>query len=230
MPRHANPDLLAATDAAVEGAASVGAGRGVSNLLMLVGLLGTIFGLSGVVSSLRPQFDAAKMTGDTQTIVSNLQGTLTTMGTAFSATAYGILFAAITGYVTTLVTERRAAACRRYSNASRSREVAPGLLPSGAGIENKLESVQHELAISLAPLTEQRETLAELRNLILQGQDQLRHSVEQATALLERNEKFVGESGRFVEQTERAIAKATEDLHAALRDVAKITWSKPRKK
>lgn len=192
------PDLLAATDAAIDGAALPGrSGRGTPNLLMLISLFGTILGLSGVVSTLKPQFEAARASGDVTTILSNLQDTLTTMGTAFSATAYGILLAAITGALASGLASLRSdylADVQRFAVS----ELAPRILPKAG---------------------EQTTVITELRVLIEQSQLRVETNVAHSEALLQQHAAFIGQSQQFVLQTEAAIKDATEDLHAALRDI-----------
>jgi len=187
------PDLLAATDAALEGASS--RGKNIANYLMLLGLLGTVVGLSAVVGTLKPQFDAAKASGDVGGIISNLQGTITAMGTAFSATAYGIALAAITGYLAGFLASRRGRLLADIQGFAVA-EIAPRVLPKSDAM-----------------------LVGELRGLIEQGRDYLLQSVGEARDLLRQNKAFIDESQEFVAQVEAVINAATQNLHGALRDV-----------
>jgi hypothetical protein len=65
--------------------------RGAPNLLMLAGLLGTVFGLAGSVGGLSAQIGSSLQQGNSQELTTGLIQTLGLMQGAFGATLWGIL-------------------------------------------------------------------------------------------------------------------------------------------
>jgi hypothetical protein len=76
-------------------ATRLGAVRNAPNLLMLAGLLGTVFGLAGSVGGLAEQIGKSLRDGNTQELSRSLLSTLEQMQGAFGATLWGIVLSII---------------------------------------------------------------------------------------------------------------------------------------
>ncbi|WP_424950576.1 hypothetical protein [Deinococcus sp.] len=106
----ATPDTQAATEAVIQvGESRLGLVRNVPNLLMLAGLLGTVLGLAGSLSTLAPQLaQAAQATAPTQ-LARSLGETMTAMQGAFGCSLWGILLSLGASMVFSLVSRRQEA-------------------------------------------------------------------------------------------------------------------------
>lgn len=106
----ATPDTQAATEAVIQvGESRLGLVRNVPNLLMLAGLLGTVLGLAGSLSTLAPQLAAAaRATAPTQ-LAKSLGETMTAMQGAFGCSLWGILLSLTASMVFSLVSRRQEA-------------------------------------------------------------------------------------------------------------------------
>jgi hypothetical protein len=103
----ASPDLEAmATVVAQSEASHLWFPRLAPNLLLLAGLLGTVFGLAGVVGTLGPQIHTALAEAEPTRLAGDLAKTLEHMQSAFACTLWGIL-AAILVTVSTRVVARK---------------------------------------------------------------------------------------------------------------------------
>ena len=106
----ATPDTQAATEAVIQVAESrLGLVRNVPNLLMLAGLLGTVLGLAGSLSTLAPQLAAAAQATAPTQLARSLGDTMTAMQGAFGCSLWGILLSLVTSMVFSLVSKRQEA-------------------------------------------------------------------------------------------------------------------------
>lgn len=88
-------------------AGRLGAVRNAPNLLMLAGLLGTVFGLAGSVGGLSSQIATSLQQGDSQALAGGLVQTLGQMQGAFGATLWGILLSLISSLLLGWVSSER---------------------------------------------------------------------------------------------------------------------------
>ena len=106
----ATPDTQAATEAVIQVAESrLGLVRNVPNLLMLAGLLGTVLGLAGSLSTLAPQLAAAAQATAPTQLARSLGDTMTAMQGAFGCSLWGILLSLLTSVIFSLVSKRQEA-------------------------------------------------------------------------------------------------------------------------
>jgi hypothetical protein len=178
-------------------------GRTVSNRLMLLSLFGTVVGLAGVIATLQPQLAAAKNSGDVESLLSNLESTLLTMGTAFSSTAWGILLASLMAWLAGRVNDRRAdyvAEVQHFIVA----ELAPPLLPVSQS--SAADQMRHLVLESQQYLREHRQFLHDLR---LESRNHLQD-------LVAENHKVVEVTKQLVIGVESSMTNATSGLHQAL--------------
>ena len=106
----ATPDTQAATEAVIQvGESRLGLVRNVPNLLMLAGLLGTVLGLAGSLSTLAPQLAAAAQATAPTQLAQSLGQTMTAMQGAFGCSLWGILLSLTASIIYSLVSRRQEA-------------------------------------------------------------------------------------------------------------------------
>ena len=184
-----------------------GIGRTAANRLLLLSLLGTIIGLAGVIGTLQSQIGAAQG-GDVNALLSNLQGTLTTMGTAFASTAYGILLAVFISVHASQVNGRRSQHVAEVQYFAVC-ELAPLLLP--VSLPQAIVQIEALVWQSEAFVAESRTLLDEtrVRNVAyLQELDQKTRASARMTA-------------DVVAGIEKTIRDAAKEVHDALADAGK---------
>ena len=182
-------------------------GRPIANRLLLISLLGTIIGLAGVIGTLQSQIGSARG-GDVEALLLNLQGTLTTMGTAFASTAYGILLSVFVAFRASEVNEKRAHHVAEVQYFAVC-ELAPRLLP-----------ISLPQAISeIEALVERSQTFVAESRLIL---DETR---TRNVSYLQDLDKTTRESARLtanvVAGIEKTIRDAAKEVHDALADAGR---------
>jgi gas vesicle protein len=103
-----NPDIEAIVSLLLSReAVQLGVVRNVPNLLMLVGLLGTVFGLAASVGGLSQQIAQSIQAGNVDALSNALIKTLGQMQGAFGATLYGILASVVTSLVLGFISSAR---------------------------------------------------------------------------------------------------------------------------
>ena len=106
----ATPDTQAATEAVIQvGESRLGLVRNVPNLLMLAGLLGTVLGLAGSLSTLAPQLAVAAQATAPAQLAKSLGETMTAMQGAFGCSLWGILLSLTSSMLFSLVSRRQEA-------------------------------------------------------------------------------------------------------------------------
>jgi hypothetical protein len=181
----------------------MGVGRTTANRLMLLSLLGTVMGLAGVIGSLQPQLIAAQRSGDVEALLSNLQGTLTSMGTAFASTAWGIVLASSIAWYAGRVNARRASHVAEVQYLVVT-EVAPRILP---------------LSVPMA-ITRITELVAQSESLISENRAVLFGIREESSVHLDRlrqhNQASTLEMATFASAIRSTINTAVQNLHDGL--------------
>jgi hypothetical protein len=108
LSRLAAPDVSAALRAIWgEDDPRLGIIRPIPNLLMLIGLLGTILGLAATVGSLGPQVQQSASASGPEQLAKALGATLSTMQAAFGASLWGIVLSAIASVLLGLASAAR---------------------------------------------------------------------------------------------------------------------------
>jgi hypothetical protein len=108
LSRLATPDVSAALRAIWgEDDPRLGIIRPIPNLLMLIGLLGTILGLAATVGSLGPQVQQSASASGPEQLAKALGATLGTMQAAFGASLWGIVLSAISSLLLGLASSVR---------------------------------------------------------------------------------------------------------------------------
>lgn len=182
-------------------------GRPVANRLLLISLLGTIIGLAGVIGTLQSQIGSARG-GDVDALLLNLQGTLTTMGTAFSSTAYGILLSVFIAFRASEINERRSHHVAEVQYFAVC-ELAPRLLP--VSLPQAISEIEALVEQSQAFVAESRQILDEtrLRNVTyLQDLDKTTRESARLTA-------------NVVAGIEKTIRDAAKEVHDAMADAGR---------
>ena len=202
------PDLEAISAAVfVLEAKRTGLGRSVANRLLLLSLLGTVIGLAGVIGTLQTQIGSASG-GDPEVLLRQLQGTLTTMGTAFASTAYGIILCVFVAAQTSRANERRSHHVAEVQYFAVC-ELAPSLLP--VSLPQAISQIESLVWQSGAFVAESRTLLDETR--------------VQNVAYLQDLDKKTRESAQMtanvVAGIETTIRAAAQEVHNALADAGK---------
>ena len=182
-------------------------GRPVANRLLLISLLGTIVGLAGVIGTLQSQIGSARG-GDVDALLLNLQGTLTTMGTAFASTAYGILLSVFIAFRSSEINERRSHHVAEVQYFAVC-ELAPRLLP--VSLPQAISEIEALVEQSQAFVAESRQILDEtrLRNVTyLQDLDKTTRESARLTA-------------NVVAGIEKTIRDAAKEVHDAMADAGR---------
>lgn len=202
------PDLEAISAAVfVLEARRTGLGKSVANRLLLLSLLGTVIGLAGVIGTLQSQIGAVAG-GDADVLLPKLGETLTTMGTAFSSTAYGIILCVFIAAHASKVNERRSHHVAEVQYFAVC-ELAPRLLP--ISLPQAISQIEALVLQSESFVTESRTLLDEtrVRNVIyLQDLDQKTRESARMTA-------------NVVAGIETTIRAAAKEVHDALADAGK---------
>lgn len=202
------PDLEAISAAVfVLEARRTGIGRSVANRLLLLSLLGTVIGLAGVIGTLQSQIGAVAG-GDADILLPKLGETLTTMGTAFSSTSYGIILCVVIAAYASRVNDRRSQHVAEVQYFAVC-ELAPRLLP--VSLPQAISQIEALVLQSESFVKESRTLLDETRDRnvrYLKDLDQKTRESAQMTA------SVVG----GIETTIRAAAK---EVHDALADAGK---------
>lgn len=205
------PNLSAITESVTQAEVSRSyQGRHIGNILMLTSLLGTVFGLTGTIANLKPQLAEAQRSGRLEDLLSNLEGTLTTMGTAFASTAWGILLAVTSTVWANGLTKRREdllADIERFAIT----ELAPRLLPS---IEtNMVEQMRRLVETS-------RQAVTHNQQLVLQIETTVHNATKDLHRALTEAGEFVVEAGKasldVATQLDRILGQFPTDLENAL--------------
>ena len=202
------PDLEAISAAVfVLEAKRTGLGRSVANRLLLLSLLGTVIGLAGVIGTLQTQIGSASG-GDPEVLLRQLQGTLTTMGTAFASTAYGIILCVFVAARVSQANERRSQHVAEVQYFAVC-ELAPSLLP--VSLPQAISQIESLVWQSGAFVAESRTLLDETRvqNVAyLQDLDTKTRESAQMTASV-------------VAGIETTIRAAAQEVHDALANAGK---------
>ena len=202
------PDLEAISAAVfVLEARRTGQGRSVANRLLLLSLLGTVIGLAGVIGTLQSQIGAVSG-GDAETLLPKLGETLTTMGTAFSSTTYGIILCVVIAAYASSVNERRSHHVAEVQYFAVC-ELAPCLLP--VSLPQAISQIEALVSQSEVFVIESRTLLDETRarNIAyLQEMDQKTRESARLTA-------------NVVAGIETTIRAAAKEVHDALADAGK---------
>ena len=177
-------------------------GRPVANRLLLLSLLGTIIGLAGVIGTLQSQIGSARG-GDVDALLQNLQGTLTTMGTAFASTAYGILLSVAIAYRASEVNEGRSHYVAEVQYFAVC-ELAPRLLP--VSLPQAIAQIEALVGQSEAFVTESRDMLNETRVQNVHHLQELDRTIRESARL----------TANVVAGIEEAIRDAAKEVHDAL--------------
>jgi hypothetical protein len=202
------PDLEAISAAVfVLEAKRTGLGRSMANRLLLLSLLGTVIGLAGVIGTLQTQIGSASG-GDPEVLLRQLQGTLTTMGTAFASTAYGIILCVFVAWQAGQANERRSHHVAEVQYFAVC-ELAPCLLP--VSLPQAISQIEALVWQSGAFVAESRTLLDETR--------------VQNVAYLQDLDKKTRESAQMtasvVAGIETTIRAAAQEVHNALADAGK---------
>ncbi len=141
--RMPSPDLRFAVEAAFSSYhTAVGHLRSLPSLCMLLGLIGTVVGLSMAVGAMGPQVIKAANSSDVGVLATTIAGQVTEFKTAFTSTLWSLIFAVIT-FLLGQRAAREVHACTTAARAYVLAEVVPHVVPPS--LQVSLDKVRETL-------------------------------------------------------------------------------------
>lgn len=218
----ATPDVMAATSSVlVANESTLASVRNVPNLLMVAGLLGTVFGLAGSIGTLvTPIKNAAKATEPGQ-LASALAGTMNVMQGAFGASLWGILLSLATGIIYALVSRQQDAFNDELS-AFVHAELVPATFPKA--ITSQMERMGRYLrdaGNSFQDIHKKLQDVAgQLETVLGQAGETLGQSLTQLSSTSTQIEKVFGSMDESVKQLTTGLNQGVSDLVQAQESAA----------
>ena len=209
-----NPDLEAIATMLAQGeAARLATPRNTPNALLLSGLLGTVLGLAGAVSTLGPQIHAAVQSADAMTLTSNLAATLQHMQNAFVCTVWGILAAVLVSKWTAVVASMQSdllSAVQEFG----LREFAPCVIPRGEAAQ--LEDLRKILTQSRRFMTQitglMTEAAKKFDGVLNQAGNAMVESIAQLSSVASGVQSTLVQASGDVRRSAESLQVSAEDL------------------
>lgn len=210
----ATPDVQAASAAVVTvSQADLAAARNIPNLLMLAGLLGTVFGLAGSISSLSGPIRNAARATEPGELANALGNTMSVMQGAFGASLWGILLSLGTGIVYTLAS-RTQEAFQDQLTAFVHAELVPATFPKA--ITSQMERMGRYLrdaGNSFQDIHKRLQDVAgQLETVLGQAGDTLGQSLTQLAQTSTQIETVFGSMDESVRQLTAGLNQGVSDL------------------
>lgn len=218
----ATPDVMAATSSIlVANESTLASVRNIPNLLMVAGLLGTVFGLAGSIATLvQPIKNAAKATEPGQ-LASALAQTMTVMQGAFGASLWGILLSLVTGIIYALFA-RQQDAFNDDLSAFVHAELVPATFPKA--ITSQMERMGRYLrdaGNSFQDIHKKLQDVAgQLETVLGQAGDTLGKSLTQLSSTSSQIEQVFGSMDESVKQLTAGLNQGVTDLVQAQESAA----------
>jgi hypothetical protein len=191
--------------------------RYLTGLCIFLGLLGTFWGLLGTIGSIADVIQNLSVTGEDMAVMFNalkegLQSPLSSMGTAFSSSLFGLAGSLILGFFDLQAGQAQNAFYNELE------EWLSGLtrLSSGSGPGDGEQGVS---AYTEALLEQTAESLQELQNIMARG-EQVRAGGNEQLALLNEKLSVFAEHMRAQQQVLLRVAESQRDLIPLLRNMS----------
>ncbi|MGM9321996.1 hypothetical protein [Deinococcus aquaticus] len=210
----ATPDVQAASAAVVTvSQADLAAARNIPNLLMLAGLLGTVFGLAGSISSLSGPISNAARATEPGELAGALGNTMNVMQGAFGASLWGILLSLGTGIVYTLASRTQEAFQDQLTGFVHA-ELVPATFPKA--ITSQMERMGRYLrdaGNSFQDIHKRLQDVAgQLETVLGQAGDTLGQSLTQLAQTSTQIETVFGSMDESVRQLTAGLNQGVSDL------------------
>ncbi|MCD0176589.1 hypothetical protein IHN32_11620, partial [Deinococcus sp. 14RED07] len=197
------------------------AARNIPNLLMLAGLLGTVFGLAGSISSLSGPIRNAARATEPGELANALGNTMSVMQGAFGASLWGILLSLGTGIVYTLAS-RTQEAFQDQLTAFVHAELVPATFPKA--ITSQMERMGRYLrdaGNSFQDIHKRLQDVAgQLETVLGQAGDTLGQSLTQLAQTSTQIETVFGSMDESVRQLTAGLNQGVSDLVQAQESAA----------
>ncbi|AWT37411.1 hypothetical protein DM785_17000 (plasmid) [Deinococcus actinosclerus] len=218
----ATPDVQAASAAVVAVSQSdLAAARNIPNLLMLAGLLGTVFGLAGSISSLSGPIRNAARATEPGELAGALGDTMTIMQGAFGASLWGILLSLAAGIAYTLASRTQEAFQDELTSFVHA-ELVPATFPRA--ITSQMERMGRYLrdaGNSFQDIHKRLQDVAgQLETVLGQAGDTLGQSLTQLAQTSTQIETVFGSMDESVRQLTAGLNQGVSDLVQAQESAA----------
>lgn len=218
----ATPDVHAASAAVVAVSQSdLAAARNIPNLLMLAGLLGTVFGLAGSISSLSGPIRNAARATEPGELAGALGDTMTIMQGAFGASLWGILLSLTAGIAYTLASRTQEAFQDELTSFVHA-ELVPATFPRA--ITSQMERMGRYLrdaGNSFQDIHKRLQDVAgQLETVLGQAGDTLGQSLTQLAQTSTQIETVFGSMDESVRQLTAGLNQGVSDLVQAQESAA----------
>jgi methyl-accepting chemotaxis protein len=208
--------------------AKVGFARAAPNTILLLGLLGTVFGLAETVGSLVRPLGNALNSASPQEVFNLLSFTLQQMGTAFSCTIWGIMGALLVSFVSSIKTGRLIAQMSAWDSHI-VEQVLPGVLPKNQAAQ--LQSLQELVAKSQEIVAESRRFLDKIAPVMREAAEQFKEVLSSAGEAMQSSvERLIDATNSMQRQLRevtsgvnagaQALAKSSEELRQSTESLA----------
>ncbi|GGL18880.1 hypothetical protein [Deinococcus radiotolerans] len=226
----ATPDVQAASAAVVAvSQADLASARNIPNLLMLAGLLGTVLGLAGSISTLVEPIKTAAKATEPGALASALGNTMSVMQGAFGASLWGILLSLGTGVVYTLASRTQEAFQDQLTGFVHA-ELVPATFPKA--ITSQMERMGRYLRDAGNSFQEIHKRLqdvaGQLETVLGQAGDTLGQSLTQLAQTSTQIETVFGSMDESVRQLTAGLNQGVSDLVQAQESAATSLRSSSR--
>lgn len=202
--------------------------RSAPNTLLLLGLLGTVVGLGETVGSLVKPFSNATSNANPQDVLNLLSFTLQQMGTAFSCTIWGIVFALIMSGAVRSCTGKVLFMLSEWDTYILENAV-PDILPKKQAAQ--IQSLQELVSRSQEIVAESRKFLAKIAPLMREAAEQfqsvlvtageaMRESVEKLTQTAQAMQERLQDVAQGVTQSASALENSSRELRDSTKQLA----------
>jgi hypothetical protein len=225
-----SPDVNAITSVVQAASDSRLAGLKVApNSILLIGLIGTVLGLAGSVSTLAPQLQHALNEVNPELLMESLGVTIREMRTAFSATLCGIFGALVTGVLIRHVSLQYGKFLEQVQDLV-VQELGPRLLPASMAVQ--LEDIRTVLEESKNFIQKVAKTMDQaadrFQQVLTQTGQAMTDSIEQLSGVSKSMNESMIEVSRDVRNSAKSLdqgtkqvresAEALHEYHVDLRD------------
>ncbi|GIV21066.1 MAG: hypothetical protein KatS3mg023_2817 [Armatimonadota bacterium] len=202
--------------------------RPAPNILLLMGLLGTVLGLAETVGSLVKPLSNALNNASPQDVFNLLSFTLQQMGTAFSCTLWGILAALIVGWILRSVTGKLQSLLSEWDTYI-IQSVIPDVLPESQSAQ--IQSLQELINKSQEIVAESRRFLERIGPVMQEAAEQfkgvlttageaMQQSVEKLTQTAQEMQEKLQYVAQGVAQSASALESSSRDLRESTAELA----------